>query len=278
MMKIISETNFPLKLIKRGKVRDIYEFGEDKLLIIATDRISAFDVVLPSLIPHKGQVLTGLSVFWFKKTKKIIENHLITADFNKFPEELKKYTELKGRTMLVKRTQPIPVECIVRGYLSGSAWSAYQAQKLISGIKLSPDLRESAKLPEPIFTPTTKAITGHDQELTESEIKNLVGKNLAEKLKSISLKIYLFASKLAEKRGIIIADTKFEFGLFRKKLILIDELLTPDSSRFWSKSEYRPGKTQKSFDKQFVRDYLMKINWNKTSPAPQLPEEIIKKT
>jgi phosphoribosylaminoimidazole-succinocarboxamide synthase len=277
-MNLVSEIKLPLKLIKRGKVRDIYEFDEDKMLLVATDRISAFDIVLPNLIPHKGQVLTDLSVFWFKKTKKIIENHLTTADFENFPEELKKYPELKGRTMLVKKAEPLPVECIVRGYLSGSAWLAYQKGKPISGIKLPAGLKESAKLEEPIFTPTTKAITGHDQEMTEREMENLVGKNLAKRLKAMSLKIYLFASKLAEKRGVIIADTKFEFGFFKKKLFLIDELLTPDSSRFWLKDEYSPGRPQKSFDKQYVRDYLIKIKWDKKPPAPELPKEIIEKT
>lgn len=277
-MASISQIDLPLKLFKRGKVRDVYELDKEKLVIVVSDRISAFNVVLPSLIPFKGQVLTGLSVFWFKKTKKIIENHLITNNLNKFPQELKKYPQLKGRTMIVKRAKPIAIECIVRGYLFGSAWKNYQEGKKISGIKLPKGLRESEKLPEPIFSPTTKAITGHDQEITENEMKDLVGKNLTKKLKEMSLKIYSLVSKLAEKRGIIIADTKFEFGLINKKLILIDELLTPDSSRFWPKDEYSPGKSQKSFDKQFVRDYLMKIGWDKTPPGPQLPEEIIEKT
>lgn len=277
-MAVISKTDLPLKLKSRGKVRDIYELDDDKLVIVATDRLSAFDVVLPSLIPHKGQVLTCLSVFWFKKTKKIIKNHLITADFDKFPEKLKEHPELKERTMLVKKAQPLPVEWVVRGYLSGSAFSAYLAGKTISGIDLPPGLGESEKLPEPIFTPTTKALTGHDQEITEMDLLNLVGKNTAQKLKKISLKIYQYASKFAEKKGIIIADTKFEFGLINGKLILIDELLTPDSSRFWPKDEYQPGKSQKSFDKQFVRDYLMDIKWDKNPPAPELPKEIIEKT
>ncbi len=275
---LTGQTELPLKLRTRGKVRDIYELDEDKLLIIATDRISAFDVVLPCLIPHKGEILTQLSVFWFKKTKKIIDNHLITADFGKFPEELKEHPELKGRTMLVKKTKPLPVEWVVRGYLSGSAFSAYQAGKSISGVDLAPGLKESEKLSSPIFTPTTKAITGHDQEITELDLFNLVGRSVAQKLKKISLKLYQYASKLAEKRGIIIADTKFEFGLLDKKLILIDELLTPDSSRFWPKNEYVLGKPQKSFDKQFVRDYLMEIKWDKNPPAPELPPKIIEAT
>jgi len=278
IMKVISKTNLPLKLKSRGKVRDIYELDSDKLIIVATDRISAFDVVLPNLIPHKGEVLTGLSVFWFKKTEKIIANHFITADFKNFPEELKKHEELKRRAMIVKRAEAIPIECIVRGYLSGSAWLAYQEGKTISGVKLGSGLKESGKLPKPIFTPTTKALTGHDQEMTKKETENLVGKYLAKKIKEVSLKIYNSASKFAEKRGIIVADTKFEFGLLNKKLILIDEVLTPDSSRFWPKNEYRPGKSQESFDKQLARDYLLQINWNKTPPAPALPREIIEKT
>lgn len=277
-MAVVSQTNLPLKLKSRGKVRDIYELEDDKLLIVATDRISAFDAVLPCLIPHKGEILTGLSVFWFNKTKDIIENHLITANFNDFPLKLKDQQELKGRAMLVKKAKPLPVEWVARGYLSGSAWNSYKAGKPISGIKLPSGLRESKKLPEPIFTPTTKALTGHDQEITEMDLFNLVGKNIAQKLKEISLKLYQYGSKFAEKRGLIIADTKFEFGLINGKPILIDELLTPDSSRFWPKDEYEPGKPQKSFDKQFVRDYLLKINWDKNPPAPELPKEIIEAT
>ncbi|PIS39264.1 MAG: phosphoribosylaminoimidazolesuccinocarboxamide synthase [Candidatus Nealsonbacteria bacterium CG08_land_8_20_14_0_20_38_20] len=277
-MAVVSQTNLPLKLKSRGKVRDIYELEDDKLLIVATDRISAFDVVLPCLIPRKGEILTGLSVFWFNKTKDIIENHLITANFNDFPLKLKNQQELKGRAMLVKKAKSFPVEWIARGYLSGSAWNSYKAGKPISGIKLPRGLRESEKLPEPIFTPTTKATTGHDRELTEKELAGLIGENLAQKLKEVSLKIYKWASGFAESRGIIVADTKFEFGLINGKPILIDELLTPDSSRLWPEDEYQPDKPQKSFDKQFVRDYLLKINWDKNPPAPQLPKEIIEKT
>ncbi len=277
-MAVVSQTNLPLKLKSRGKVRDIYELEDDKLLIVATDRISAFDVVLPCLIPRKGEILTGLSVFWFNKTKDIIENHLITANFNDFPLKLKNQQELKGRAMLVKKAKSFPVEWIARGYLSGSAWNSYKAGKPISGIKLPRGLRESEKLPEPIFTPTTKALTGHDRELTEKELAGLIGENLAQKLKEVSLKIYKWASGFAESRGIIVADTKFEFGLINGKPILIDELLTPDSSRLWPEDEYQPDKPQKSFDKQFVRDYLLKINWDKNPPAPQLPKEIIEKT
>ncbi len=277
-MELISQTNLPLKLLKRGKVRDIYELDEKKLLIVSTDRISAFDVVLPNLIPFKGIVLNLLSIFWFKKTKKIIENHLISSDFKKLPSQLKKFSFLKNRFQIVKKTKPILVECIARGYLSGSAWKSYLKNREICGIKLPPGLKESQKLPEPIFTPTTKAFEGHDKELSFKELENLVGKKLALKLKEISLKIYLFAFKFLQKKGIILCDTKFEFGYFGKKLILIDELLTPDSSRFWEKEKYQVGKSQDSLDKQFVRDYLIKINWPKKPPAPTLPKEIVKKT
>lgn len=281
-MATISQANLPLKLRSRGKVRDIYELDKDRLVIVATDRISAFDVVLPTLIPAKGQVLTRLSVFWFNKTKEIIENHLITANFDDFPQELKDHLELRGRTMLAKKAQPIPVECVVRGYLAGSAWASYQAGKAVSGVKLPPGLRESEKLPAPIFTPTTKAETGHDQEITEGQLIKMVGDGMALRLKEISLKIYEVASNFAERQGIIIADTKFEFGIrfdiIAQKLVLIDELLTPDSSRFWPKDEYEPGRPQRSFDKQFVRDYLTKIKWNKTPPAPELPRDVVEAT
>jgi len=259
-------------------VRDIYELDDDKLVMVATDRISTFDVVLPSLIPYKGKVLTGLSVFWFGETKKIIDNHLIGANFEDFPVELKKNPELKGRTMIVKKIEVLPVECIVRGYLSGSAWKGYLEGRPICGIQLPAGLKESEKLLSPIFTPTTKAKTGHDEEIGEKELAELVGKDLAKKLKEVSLKIYEMASKRLEEKGIIVADTKFEFGMSNDKLILIDEILTPDSSRFWPKEDFEPGKPQKSFDKQFVRDYLINIGWDKNPPAPALPEEIIKET
>lgn len=277
-MEVISQTDLPLKLKSRGKVRDIYELDADKLVMVATDRISTFDVVLPSLIPYKGLVLTGLSVFWFEEIKNIIGNHLISANFEDFPEELERRQELRGRTMIVKKAELVPVECVVRGYLSGSAWSAYQKNEPVCGIKLSPGLRESEKLPQPIFTPTTKAATGHDLALTEEELINLIGKEAAERLKEVSLKIYTEAAKRLEEKGIIIADTKFEFGMSDDELILIDELLTPDSSRFWSKDDFELGRPQKSFDKQFVRDYLTGIGWDKNPPAPELPEEIIKET
>lgn len=277
-MKIISETNLSLKLKSRGKVRDIYELDKDKLVMVATDRISAFDVVLPNPIPYKGIVLTGLSVFWFENTKEIIGNHVITADFESFPKELQRYDELKGRTIIIKKAQPVPVECVVRGYLSGSAWSAYQKGETICGIELPPGLKESEKLPEPIFTPTTKAQTGHDQPITEKQLIDFIGKEMAEKLKEISLKIYKEASMKTENKGIIIADTKFEFGISEGKLILIDELLTPDSSRFWPMDDYQIGRSQKSFDKQYVRDFLTEIGWDREPPAPNLPDEIIKET
>ena len=264
-----------LKLFKKGKVRDIYDL-DDKLLIVATDRISAFDVVIPSGIPQKGRVLTTLSLFWFDFCQDIIANHLIPLRLTFLPEQERKL--LEGRTMLVKKTNPIPVECIVRGYLSGSAWKEYQSKGSVSGIKLPPRLQESEKLPEPIFTPSTKAQTGHDVNITFDELQNLVGAELASKLRQASLKIYLKASDYAEKRGIIIADTKFEFGIGDGEVILIDELLTPDSSRFWSKEGYKPGKPQPSFDKQFARDYLNGLEWDKTPPAPELPPEIIEET
>lgn len=276
-MKTIIETKLPLKLKSRGKVRDTY-FFEDKLLMIATDRISTFDIVLPTPIPNKGIILTGLSTFWFNKTKNIIKNHIISDKFENFTSELKKFSELKGRSLIVKKAEPIPVECVVRGYISGSAWSAYKNGEKICGIKLPLGLLESDKLPEPIFTPTTKAMTGHDEAITEEQMKNQFGDELTEKLKNTSLKIYNFAEKEASKRGIIIADTKFEFGVSDGEIILIDELLTPDSSRFWPADEYRPGGSQKSFDKQFVRDFLTDSGWNKNPPAPELPDDVIKET
>ncbi len=264
-----------LKLFKRGKVRDIYDLG-DKLLIVATDRISAFDVVIPSGIPQKGRILTALSLFWFDFCQDIIANHLIPLSLTFLPEQERKL--LEGRAMLVKKANPILVECVVRGYLSGSAWKEYQSHGSVCGIKLPPGLQEAEKLPEPIFTPSTKAQTGHDVNITFDELQNLVGTELASKLRQVSLKIYLKASGYAEERGIIIADTKFEFGTGEGEVMLIDELLTPDSSRFWSKEEYEPGKSQPSFDKQFVRDYLNGLKWDKTPPAPELPPEVIEET
>ena len=274
MYKPLSQSNIPkAKLIKRGKVRDIYEV-DGYLLILATDRISAFDVVLPNPIPYKGYVLNQISVFWFKFLKDIVENHFITDDVNLFPEVFKEsYDQVVYRSMLVKKTRPLPVECIVRGYISGSAWKDYKRSGSVCGVKLPEGLRESDKLNEPIFTPSTKAETGHDENITFEKVVDLIGKELAEKVRDLSLEIYAKAEKYARERGIIIADTKFEFGLDENdNLILIDEVLTPDSSRFWPLSEYEPGKSQPSFDKQYVRDYLESLNWDKQPPAPELPD------
>lgn len=263
---------------KSGKVRDVYDLG-DRLLMVASDRISCFDVVLPTCIPRKGEVLTKLSLFWFEFTNDIVPNHLITAEVNDYPEELSKYKDiLKGRSMLVKKAKPIPVECIVRGYLSGSGWKEYQQNRSICGIKLPLGLRESDKLPEPIFTPSTKEDAGHDINVSQDYVEQELGKEITAQLKELSLALYSKAGVFAESRGIIIADTKFEFGLYQNKIILIDEVLTPDSSRFWPKDQYQPGIPQPSFDKQFVRDYLETLDWNKTPPAPELPEEIVLKT
>lgn len=272
-------TRFPeIDFFKRGKVRDVYDL-KDKLLIISTDRISCFDVVLPTCIPRKGEVLTKLSLFWFEFTNDIVPNHLITAEVNDYPEELSKYKDiLKGRSMLVRKAKPIPVECIVRGYLSGSGWKEYQQSQSICGIKLPVGLIESDKLPEPIFTPSTKEDTGHDINVSQEYVEQGLGKEITAQLKELSLALYSKASEFAESKGIIIADTKFEFGLYQNKIMLIDEVLTPDSSRFWPKDQYQPGIPQPSFDKQFVRDYLETLNWNKTPPAPELPEEIVLKT
>jgi len=268
-----------LTLKARGKVRDIYDLG-DRLLIVASDRISAFDVVMPNPIPDKGRVLTQLSKFWFNLTKEIIPNHVITTEVEDFPKDCQLYQEiLKDRSMLVVKTNVLPIECVVRGYLSGSGWVEYQTSGEVCGMPLSKGLLESSKLEEPIFTPATKAEMGlHDENITFEKVEKIVGRDMAKQLKSISLKIYKKAREFAEERGIIIADTKMEFGVKDGRLILIDELLTPDSSRFWPKNEYQPDGPQKSFDKQFLRDYLLSINWNKTPPAPELPEEIIKKT
>lgn len=279
MEDVILTTNFKdLRLYKRGKVRDVYDLG-DKLLIISTDRISCFDVVLPCGIPFKGKVLTGLSCFWFDFIQDTIAHHFITSDINQYPEGLKKYRkDLSGRSMLVLKTKPLPIECVVRGYLSGSGWKEYEEKQSVCGIKLPPGLQESDKLPEILFTPSTKADTGHDMNINQKYVEGLVGREIADKLSKISIEIYKKASGYALERGIIIADTKFEFGLYNNKLILIDEVLTPDSSRFWPKDQYISGKPQPSFDKQFVRDYLETLNWDKTPPAPMLPADIIEKT
>jgi len=269
-----------LTLHNRGKVRDIYEVN-DSLLIIATDRISAFDVVLPNGIPYKGKVLTALSEFWFGYTSNSIENHLITTRIEQMNSSIITQHKdiLAGRSMLVKKVAVIPVECVVRGYLAGSGWKEYQKTQSICGIKLPPGLKESEKLPEPIFTPSTKATTGHDENIPFSKVVDSIGRKLAEELKEKSLQVYLKASKYARERGIIICDTKFEWGITKdNKTILIDEALTPDSSRFWPLEGYMPGVPQHSYDKQFIRDYLESIRWDKKPPAPTLPPDIIQKT
>jgi len=268
-----------LKLFNKGKVRDVYEV-DNYLLIIATDRISAFDVIMPNPIPGKGEILTRMSVFWFNRMKDIVENHLVSTNPLDFPEECSPFMkELKGRSMLVKKAEPLPVECVVRGYLSGSGWKDYLHSKTISGIKLPGGLKESSKLSEPLFTPSTKAPSGeHDMAITRKEMEYIIGPERTEKIIEISLAIYNRASKTAEEAGIIIADTKMEFGIIKDQLILIDELLTPDSSRFWSREDYEEGKPPKSFDKQFLRDYLISLKWNQKPPAPELPKEIIEKT
>ena len=276
---VLLKTDFKdLKLFRRGKVRDVYDLG-DKLLIVSTDRISCFDVVLPCGIPCKGSVLTGISEFWFDFIKDIIPHHLITVDVDKYPSELQKYkADLSGRSMLVLKTKPLPVECVVRGYLSGSGWNEYKEKQSICGINLPKGLRQSDKLPEVIFTPSTKADVGHDQNVSQKYIAELVGTDIAEALKKISIEVYERASRYALQKGIIIADTKFEFGIFNDRIIIIDEVLTPDSSRFWAAKDYQPGKAQMSFDKQFVRDYLEELGWDKNPPAPGLPAGIISKT
>jgi phosphoribosylaminoimidazole-succinocarboxamide synthase len=268
-----------LQLFNKGKVRDIYAF-DDSLLIIATDRISAFDVIMPNPIPGKGEILTQLSIFWFRKMADVIGNHILSTAVDDFPPACRPYREtLRGRSMLVRKARPLPVECIVRGYLSGSAWKDYQENKAISGIRLPKGLKESSKLPQPIFTPSTKAPEGqHDLPITREEMAKTIGEPLTGRIIEVSLEIYRRASEIADQRGIIIADTKMEFGLLGEELILIDELLTPDSSRFWPRDDYGEGRPQKSFDKQFLRDYLLSIAWNQRPPAPELPQEIIDKT
>lgn len=267
-----------IKLFRKGKVRDVYDIG-DKLLIVSTDRISCFDVVLSDCIPNKGAILTQLSVFWFELIRDMIPNHFITMDVNDFPKELRKHEDvLRGRSMLVKKTKPILFECVVRGYLAGSGWKEYQETQSVCGIKLPKGLKKSGKLPKPIFTPATKEESGHDMNVSYKLIKEVLGGNIAAKLKDTSIALYRKASQFAKERGIIIADTKFEFGILDDEIILIDEIFTPDSSRFWPKNEYLPGKDQVSFDKQFVRDYLETLNWDKNPPAPKLPAEIINKT
>jgi len=276
-MKVIMETQFAgLTPSARGKVRDIYDLG-DKLLIVATDRLSAFDVILPTPIPDKGRVLTQLSLFWFNLLKDVVPNHVLSA--TDFPAPFDKFKDdLAGRSMVVRKATPLPIECVVRGYISGSGWKDYRATGRICGIALPAGLRESDRLPEPIFTPATKAASGHDENISFEQAASLIGKELAEKVRTVSLEIYRRAAAYAEPRGIILADTKFEFGLLDHDLIWIDEALTPDSSRFWSAAQYSPGGPQPSFDKQFVRDYLERMQWPKTPPGPELPPEVVSAT
>ncbi|CAN5447040.1 MAG: phosphoribosylaminoimidazolesuccinocarboxamide synthase [Acidobacteriota bacterium] len=271
----VSETFFDdLALVHRGKVRDVYRINDKQLLLVATDRISAFDCILPTPIEHKGSVLTALSAFWFSRLGHLVKHHLISADFGSMPESVQRHGELRGRSMLVKKTRVFPVECVVRGYLEGSGWKDYQKTGAICGHRLPLGLKQADKLPEPIFTPATKAASGHDENITELEFAKITGTETVAKLKSLSLAIYKEASEYALTRGIIIADTKFEFGLDNTgNILLVDEVLTPDSSRFWAES-YSPGKAQASFDKQFVREYLETLDWNKQPPAPTLPQEV----
>ncbi len=263
---------------RRGKVRDIYDLGEH-LLIVATDRISAFDVVMPNAIPDKGKVLTKISAFWFEQTTALIQNHLITIDTREFPGVCQPYAEiLNGRSMLVKKAQPLPVECIVRGYLAGSGWKDYQKSGKVSGVELPAGLLEFSRLPQPIFTPSTKAETGHDKNITTDQMAQLIGAELTQQVIAASLKIYNWGREFAAARGILIADTKFEFGLYQGQLMLIDEVLTPDSARFWPAEGYQPGVIPMSFDKQYIRDYLAGLNWDKTPPGPTLPAAVVTKT
>jgi len=280
MVQTVIETDFKnLNLLKRGKVRDIYDLG-DKLLMVATDRISAFDVIMPDPIPGKGKILTQISLFWFKIMEFLLPHHVISGNVDDFPEICKPYTEiLRDRSMLVKKAKPLPIECVVRGYISGSGWKDYQATGKICGIKLPHGLKESDKLPEPLFAPSTKEEIGfHDVNIDFDTVVNKIGETLADKVRKLSLAIYEKGADLAFEKGIIIADTKFEFGLFENNLILIDEVLTPDSSRFWPRESYQPNGAQKSFDKQYVRDHLISINWNKKPPGPSLSDSIITNT
>ncbi len=276
-MRVVRETQFAgISPAARGKVRDIYDLG-DKLLIVATDRLSAFDVILPTPIPDKGRVLTQLSLFWFNLLREVIPNHVVSA--KEFPPPFDAHgDELAGRSMLVRKTRPLPIECVVRGYVSGSGWKDYRATGKICGIALPPGLRESDRLPEPIFTPATKAATGHDENISLERAASLIGNERARRVREVSLEIYGRAAEYAEPRGILLADTKFEFGLLNDELMWIDEALTPDSSRFWPAARYKPGGPQPSFDKQFVRDYLESIRWPKTPPGPELPAEVVAAT
>lgn len=280
MKQAVIETDLKdLKLIKRGKVRDIYDLGEHYLMV-ATDRISAFDVIMPNPIPDKGKVLNQISLFWFNLFSPFVENHIVASDVSEFPSACRRYSDLlDGRSMLVKKAKPLAIECVVRGYISGSGWKSYQKDQTVCGIKLPGGLRESDKLQEPIFTPSTKEEVGqHDINIDFQEAVNRIGETNAQKVKDLSLKIYNKGVEFADSKGIIIADTKFEFGVYNDEIILIDEVLTPDSSRFWPKNSYQPGGSQKSFDKQYLRDYLLSIKWNQTPPGPELPQEVIQNT
>ena len=277
---VLLETHLPdVNLYSRGKVRDVYEVDDARLLIVATDRISAFDVVLREGIPEKGRVLTQLSRFWFERFAGRLPTHFLTASVEEYPAGLEAYSnQLEGRSMLVKRTRPFPIECVVRGYLAGSGWKEYQVSQSVCGVTLPVGLTESARLDPPIFTPATKSAVGHDENIPFEEAARRIGRAEAEKIRDLSLQVYGEAREYAESRGILIADTKFEWGLYEDEIILIDEVLTPDSSRFWPKSGYSPGRPQPSFDKQFVRDYLESVPWNKEPPAPPLPAEVVQKT
>lgn len=277
---VLLQTNFPeLKLHASGKVRDVYEIGDKQLLFVASDRISAFDYVLATGIPQKGSVLNQISLFWFDFLADIVPNHLITANVDEYPPEIRKYKDqLRGRSMLVRRAEMFPVECVVRGYISGSAWKEYKASGKVSGISLPAGLKESDAFPEPIFTPSTKATTGHDENISFDQMCEIVGVETASHLRDLTLRVYKKAAAYARQRGIIIADTKFEFGHTEHGITLADEVLTPDSSRFWPADKYQPGRAQDSYDKQYVRDYLEQIHWNKQPPAPALPPDVARRT
>lgn len=277
---VLLETRLPgVRLFSRGKVRDVYEVAVDRLLIVATDRLSAFDVVMAEGIPEKGRVLTQLSCFWFEFLREVVPTHFLTANLDEYPRELRPFADqLANRSMLVKKARPFPIECVVRGYLAGSGWKDYQASGSVCGIRLPRGLVESAKLDRPIFTPATKAQEGHDENITWEETAARIGRAAAEQLRALSLAVYERARDYADSRGILIADTKFEWGLHEGRVILIDEVLTPDSSRFWPKDGYEPGRPQPSFDKQYVRDYLEATHWNKQPPPPPLPPEVVEKT
>jgi phosphoribosylaminoimidazole-succinocarboxamide synthase len=277
---VLLNTDFPnLQLHASGKVRDVYGLGNEQLLFVATDRISAFDYVLATGIPHKGRVLTQMSLFWFDFLADVVPNHLIAAEVNEYPQEVRQYADqLRGRSMLVRRAEMFPVECVVRGYISGSAWKEYKASGTVCGIELPSGLKESDALPEPIFTPSTKAVSGHDENISFARMSSMVGADAAAQLRDLTLKVYAKAADYALTRGIIIADTKFEFGRTAKGITLADEVLTPDSSRFWPAATYAPGKQQESYDKQYVRDYLEEIHWDKRPPAPALPAEVARRT